>query len=300
MRYSCLIVVISVMAVNAAAQTQEQILPVVLNGSIREPLHYQTTIRIVNLSTSAFDVTLEAYQNDGAPIRILELFPIAQTGTKTVLNLPAFGSIEVFTYGDVPSLDGWVRLTYPSSASIQGTAEVAVINAPVGPHPICRRPSNEIVTSVDVPAVQAAQRFSGFAVIRPNRKGGFALINPSTTASATVFLSLMDPSGKLVGSATIDVQPQGRVSRLLTEYFPNTVMDFMGSLRVTSSAGIAVGAVNVIFPEGKLGGVTLTAAPAVACIQVLAPARNPLTGECRVFPTPCDIPDGWERTSSCN
>jgi hypothetical protein len=300
MRYSCLIVMISVMAVNAAAQTQEQILPVVLNGFIREPLHYQTTIRIVNLSTSAFDVTLEAYQNDGAPIRILELFPIAQTGTKTVLNLPASGSIEVFTYGDVPSLDGWVRLTYPSSASIQGTAEVAVINAPVGPHPVCRRPSNEIVTSVDVPAVQAAQRFSGSAVIRPNRKGGFALINSSTTASATVFLSLMDPSGKLVESATIDVPPQGRVSRLLTEYFPNMVMDFMGSLRVTSSAGIAVGAVNVIFPEGKLGGVTLTPAPPVACIQVLAPARNPLTGECRVFPTPCDIPDGWERTSSCN
>src|SRR5262245_49486339 len=300
MRYQWLIALISVMVVNAGAQTQEQILPVVLNGYIRDPLHYQTTIRVVNLSTLPFDVTLEAYQNDGTPIRILELFPIAKTGTKTALNLPASGSVEVFTYGDVPSLNGWVRLTYPASGSIQGTAEVAVINAPVGPHPICQRSSNEIVTSVQVPAVLAAQRFSGVAVIRPNRKGGFALVNPSPMASAAVFLSLMDPSGNFVGSATVEVPPQGRVSRLLTEYFPNASMNFMGSLRIASSAPIAVGAVNLIFPEGKLVDVALTAAPPVACIQVLAPARNPLTGECRVFPTPCDIPDGWQRTSSCN
>lgn len=31
-----------------------------------------------------------------------------------------------------------------------------------------------------------------------------------------------------------------------------------------------------------------------ACIQVIAPARNPQTGEVRDFPTPCDVPEGWE------
>lgn len=30
------------------------------------------------------------------------------------------------------------------------------------------------------------------------------------------------------------------------------------------------------------------------CIQVIAPARNRATGEVKEFPTPCDIPDGWE------
>lgn len=29
------------------------------------------------------------------------------------------------------------------------------------------------------------------------------------------------------------------------------------------------------------------------CIQVLATAKNPATGEVRTFPTPCDIPQGW-------
>jgi hypothetical protein len=30
-----------------------------------------------------------------------------------------------------------------------------------------------------------------------------------------------------------------------------------------------------------------------------AQARNPLTGECRQFPTPCDVPAGWERVTAC-
>lgn len=35
------------------------------------------------------------------------------------------------------------------------------------------------------------------------------------------------------------------------------------------------------------------------CIQVITPAKNPKTGECRNFPTPCDVPIGWEKTAAC-
>lgn len=31
-----------------------------------------------------------------------------------------------------------------------------------------------------------------------------------------------------------------------------------------------------------------------ACVQVITPARNRQTGEVRDFPTPCDVPEGWE------
>lgn len=30
------------------------------------------------------------------------------------------------------------------------------------------------------------------------------------------------------------------------------------------------------------------------CAQVITFARNPATGQCEAFPTPCDVPDGWE------
>ena len=31
------------------------------------------------------------------------------------------------------------------------------------------------------------------------------------------------------------------------------------------------------------------------CAQVITPARDPNTGTITEFPTPCDVPDGWER-----
>lgn len=37
----------------------------------------------------------------------------------------------------------------------------------------------------------------------------------------------------------------------------------------------------------------------VVCIQVITPARNTKTGECREFPTPCDVPKGWLKAGSC-
>ncbi|KKS82270.1 MAG: hypothetical protein UV58_C0011G0024 [Candidatus Wolfebacteria bacterium GW2011_GWC1_43_10] len=33
------------------------------------------------------------------------------------------------------------------------------------------------------------------------------------------------------------------------------------------------------------------------CIQVITPAKNPQTGEIVEFPTPCDVPEGWEKVS---
>lgn len=55
------------------------------------------------------------------------------------------------------------------------------------------------------------------------------------------------------------------------------------------------------------GGVLISTDPALAptegaiemvkpevCAQVITFARNPETGQCEAFPTPCDVPEGWE------
>lgn len=34
------------------------------------------------------------------------------------------------------------------------------------------------------------------------------------------------------------------------------------------------------------------------CIQVITPAKNSETGEVKDFPTPCDVPEGWEVVQS--
>jgi hypothetical protein len=38
----------------------------------------------------------------------------------------------------------------------------------------------------------------------------------------------------------------------------------------------------------------------IICIQVITPAKNPITGECKEFPTPCDVPPGWIRVKNCS
>jgi hypothetical protein len=282
----------------AQSQTQELILPVALNGYTVRPVHYQTTLRIVNISATPIQVTAEAYQNDGTAVRIFGLFPVTQGGTKTTFQIESGGSVEAFTAEDVPNLNGWIRLTFDASAMVQASAEVALINAPVAPHPICMRPSTEILSSFQTPAVQAALKSNGFAVIRPNRQSAFAVVNPSVSQMATVYVSLMDFNGRLVGSATLQVPPQGRISRFVRELIPAAPEDFMGTLRITSSIPVALGAVNVLLPEGKFTAINVASPPPVTCVQVLAAARNPLTNECRVFPTPCHIPDGWLPTGS--
>src|SRR5207244_10084946 len=119
-----------------AQTTQELILPVALNGYVKAPVHYQTTLRIVNLSATAVQVTAEAFQNDGKAIQIFDLFPVVRLGTKKVFSIDPLGSVEAFTAEDVPDLNGWIRLTYDARANIVATAEVSVISGPVGPHPI--------------------------------------------------------------------------------------------------------------------------------------------------------------------
>lgn len=36
------------------------------------------------------------------------------------------------------------------------------------------------------------------------------------------------------------------------------------------------------------------------CIQIITPAKSKTTGECKDFPTPCDVPEGWEKVESCS
>lgn len=58
-------------------------------------------------------------------------------------------------------------------------------------------------------------------------------------------------------------------------------------------------ALAVIYPDKKgdkqVARAELEKTKIDMCIQVIAPARNKTTGEIKQFPTPCDIPDGWEQ-----
>lgn len=284
----------------AQAQPREWVLPVAVNGIVRAPLHFQTIIRVVNLSNSASTFTLEGFDNDGKPAKLFNLFPISIGGTKSTFEIEAYGMVEVSTAGDDPSFNGWIRMVHDSGVSLVASAELALINAPVGPHPICHRPSTEIATSVVMESKLAASKFGTVAVNLSNRKTAYALVNPSTDRTTVLYLSLLDSAGKLVASSTVTLGPQTRASRFLHEFLPMAPADFKGVLRVTADGPAVVGGLAVLLPEGKFVGLVVETAPPIPCLAVLQPARNPLTGECRVFPTPCSVPEGWVFVSRCN
>lgn len=53
---------------------------------------------------------------------------------------------------------------------------------------------------------------------------------------------------------------------------------------------------GVLFNSANLSSLLSDAPPdeGAVCIQVITPARNIETGEIKEFPTPCDVPSGWE------
>lgn len=280
-----------------AQETRDLYLPVVVNGYIQRPVHLQTMVRIVNLGDSAVSVVFEAYRNDGTATRLFELFPVERDGTRTVFEIPGRGAVEAFTLGDIPSFDGWARLTLPASAEVEASAEVAVINGVVGPHPICHRPSNEILATATIQAVDSGNYGSSFAVNRVHRQTALALVNPSTERKATVRFSLLDLSGNLVASGRRELEPQTRLSEPLSQLLDNPPADSMAVLWIQADEPISVATIQMLFPDGKFASAPVSLRR-VACALALTPARNPLNRECVVFQDSC-IPVGWQNVESC-
>lgn len=56
---------------------------------------------------------------------------------------------------------------------------------------------------------------------------------------------------------------------------------------------IAIALILMIFAAGCIDNYGGNFGAGKSCIQVITPAKNPATGECREFATPCDVPEGW-------
>lgn len=62
---------------------------------------------------------------------------------------------------------------------------------------------------------------------------------------------------------------------------------------------LTIGLFVSLFTIGTIATLASTSTPAGACADVIQPAVNNLTGECREFPTPCQVPSGWTKVPHC-
>jgi hypothetical protein len=251
--------VVSSSALNAV------VLPIVVNGSIAEGLHYQTIFNILNTSAQQIETTLQVYSNQGKPGGVF-CAPIAPPPSSATATLAPNAEYLQFTSADLPFHDGWALLRWEGSASVLASEEITLVAAaPQACMLVCNWPSTEKLASTQIAAVKPAREFRLPVTINRYRQTALALVNPSATETATVRISLVDAAGNAAklgvpDSFEIRIPPLQRVSRYLwqlalessalTVVMP-TPESFQGSVTLSANTPIAVGALHLMFPQGK-------------------------------------------------
>lgn len=268
--------------------TKELFVPIMVNGMVDENFHFQTLFRFMELSgttaSPAITVEMDAFDNEGSAIHPDQFAcpgPVPFPGSTLSWSLSGSGSTHSGTKGFVqpyepaPGLiDGWIRIRYSGPGSLQVSAEIAGVRAtPVGCPPlVCSRPSSEYESDALVQALSPSKAFRVPTVATPQRHAAFSIVNPSADQEADVRISFYDSEGVLLGQEGFTVLPLHRVSRFAAEfanlsppeiaigipvpwYLPER---YYGSVLITADIPIVVGALQVLFPEGKLVSASVT------------------------------------------
>ncbi len=251
--------------VTSASVGNEAIFPIVVNGAVGTNAHYQSIFTVLNASSQDVHATLEIYNNSGTPTGAF-CSPLAPPPSSVTATLSPGGELFRFTSADLPFLNGWGRLRWDGSPGILASAEVTLIAAPPDRCLlVCNRPSTEKLSSAQIPAVRPAQEFRFPLTLNRNRQTALAIVNPSAVDTVTATVTVLDGSGAsanlgIPNSFDVKIGPLQRISKFVWEMvleatptfapvpFPE---GFQGSVMVSATAPVAVGALHIMFPEGK-------------------------------------------------
>ncbi len=183
---------------------------------------WNTTLSMVNLDAAAGTITAKWIGDDGSQIGATQILPIA-AGGKVFVSDPAFfqnSSLAQVT-------QGYVQIT---SSGVHLAGSVVFSDAAQG------------VFRTALPLVSSLQQSVVLSHVASNDTyfTGLSILNPNNT-SANVRVDVYTSDGKLDRSTTQIIPAGHRVSRLLTEYFPDLIGQnrTSGYVRVTADAGVA-------------------------------------------------------------
>lgn len=263
---SLLFVFLTGLSIAAQGQnTNEMILPIIINGPVAERMHYQTIFTILNASKQEINATLQIYDNAGTPAGVF-CSPVAPPPSSVTIALRPNAQYFQFTSADLPFLIGWARLRWEGSFSILASVEITQVAA--APSPcllVCNRPSTEKLSSTQISALKPATEFRLPLTLNRNRQTALALVNPSATETVRVKVSLLNTSGEnadlgVANRFELTLRPLEQIADFLWAMAlahspPGLVVAlpdmFQGSVILTADTPFAVGALNFMFPEGK-------------------------------------------------
>ena len=241
--------------VSLRAQTvipkQELILPIVVNGQLDSNRFFQSTMHFLT-TDSPGEVSRRGRDNNGGPLNVACLLAASSAaGDFTgVPGIPLFWSFRICPVLFNPPLEsGWIQFTVLNSPPARINLELLLQERSAA--------GNRIVSATSIPAVAPAKGFLAPALSTTENSSAYAIVNPSETETANLTLKVetIGPNTKgLVCQRALSILPHTRVSKFLDELVTNCQLpedSRRGTLTITSDIPIAVGALNVFFPEGK-------------------------------------------------
>ena len=251
--------------VTSSSNSNEVIIPIVVNGAVGANTHYQTIFTVLNASSQDIHATLEVFNGAGVATGVF-CSPLAPAPSSISTTLTPGAELFRFTSADVPFLNGWARLRWEGSSGLLAGTELTLVAAPPDPCLlVCNRPSTEKLSSAQIPAVRPAREFRFPLTLNANRQTAMAIVNPSSVDTVTASITVLDGSGRnanlgIPNRFEVKIGPQQRISEFVWEMvleatptfapvpFPE---GFQGSVIVSSTADFALGALNIMFPEWK-------------------------------------------------
>ncbi len=178
---------------------------------------YKSMLSLVNLDPVAATVTLRLRADDGSPLGPSVEFPLAAGGKIQVSDLPM----------DQGGGQGYVEIT---SGGPRLTGSVSFTDAR----------QNAFATSLPLVSALGHRLLFGQIASDTTYFTGLALLNPGD-ADADAHVDVSNSQGVVVASDTFRLKGRGRISKLLTEYFPELSSQQLsgGYIRVESAQPLA-------------------------------------------------------------
>ncbi len=243
-------------------ESQEWILPVLAAIQAGERVRIQSSLNLANFSDGIALNQLEIFDSEGAPAALEDVACSSDLAADPASFEILPRSQTAVTIGAAKSaFSGWARLRSTGPGSVRPQVELSLLRASAEDCPqIDSIPSDDVLTSVELAAVRPGLEFSAAGAITDFRESAFSLVNPSATETAVINVVATREDGSSFDANEIHLQPGRRLSLLLFELLiegkafllpPVRPNDFRGQIRFSSDVPFAVGAQQVLLPQGK-------------------------------------------------
>lgn len=207
-------------------------IPQIGHGADGAGNQFSSEINLINLSTTASQVVVRTFDEDGGPVRLL-LMDLGTTAPEAVseltIQLPGLGTGDVHTLSENPDslLLGWASVSTDQAVGVQAVFRIRDVDG-------------NLTTAANIRIGPLTSGASFFGLQNATVNTGIAFVNPPGNPAARVSVHAVDKDGTGLLTSMINLGPGEKDSRFLFEYLPS-LGSFNGSIEIRS--------VNMADPE---------------------------------------------------